>query len=81
MRKIRLDIDELEVESFEPGSGDAARGTVRGHGTQYGSCQGSCVYTCGGRTCEAPCVVDPTLYVTCAESCGWTDGINVCLYC
>lgn len=81
MRKIRLDIDALQVDSFETRAPEAERGTVRGHATQYGSCQGSCVQTCGGRTCEPPCENEPTIYVTCVESCGWTDGINVCIYC
>jgi hypothetical protein len=85
MRKIKLNIDALKVDSFETRPAEDGRGTVRGNGrgavTQYGSCQGSCVHTCGGPTCEAPCQVDPTMYVTCVESCGWTDGEFVCLYC
>jgi hypothetical protein len=31
MRKIRLDIDALAVESFSPAAGRGAAGTVRGH--------------------------------------------------
>ena len=81
MRKIKLDIDALEVDSFETKPAAVERGTVRGHATQYGSCQGSCVASCGGPTCESPCQVEPTFYLTCMESCGWTNGDVVCLYC
>jgi hypothetical protein len=36
MQKIRLELDRLEVESFEPAPhGAALRGTVRGHVTAY----------------------------------------------
>lgn len=81
MRKIKLDIDALEVDSFETRPAEGSRGTIRGHATQYGSCQGSCVQSCGGPTCEPPCQVEPTMYLTCVESCGWTGGDVVCLYC
>jgi hypothetical protein len=79
--KLRLEMDELEVESFEMHGVSPSRGTVKGHATQYGTCQRSCVQTCGGPTCEPPCEYDPTYYVTCVESCGWTDGVNVCIGC
>ncbi len=54
MKKITLDLDALEVESFEttPAGADEEAGTVFG----YYSCPGiTCAYTCGA---------------TCAESCG-----------
>ncbi len=56
MKKITLDLDALEVESFEttPAGDNEEAGTVFG----YGSCP-SCP-TCGAYTCDA----------TCAESCG-----------
>jgi hypothetical protein len=81
MRKMRLELDDLDVESFDTRPSEAGRGTVKGHATQYGSCQGSCVQTCGGPTCESPCEVEPTMYLTCMESCGWTGGGYVCIYC
>ena len=47
MRKLRLDVDELQVEAFETVLSGARRsGTVRGHDwTQYA------VYTCVGQGC------------------------------
>jgi hypothetical protein len=34
MRKLMLELDELQVESFETGSSLERRGTVRGHDTR-----------------------------------------------
>jgi hypothetical protein len=80
-RKLRLDLDVLEVQSFDTHDVDPARGTVKGHATNYGTCQGSCVQTCGGPTCEPPCEVEPTMWLTCIESCSWTNGVDVCIGC
>lgn len=57
MRKLKLQVESLAVESFEPASrGAPERGTVRGHGhTQdpcvstrenWETCQVSCMYAC-----------------------------------
>ena len=64
MRKLKLSLDALEVDSFHAvGAGDG-RGTVVGHtGTQYydescfGTCVGMCTRdgTCGEFTCAASC--------------------------
>jgi hypothetical protein len=35
MRKLSLEIDNLQVDSFETGIGADRRGTVRGHDTRY----------------------------------------------
>lgn len=69
MRKLRLSLDTLCVESFDTGAG-AGRGTVRGNFVDAGgviresdpwtcagdpvSCGGSCDATCG-RSCDATC--------------------------
>ncbi|MBV9107774.1 MAG: pinensin family lanthipeptide [Gemmatimonadetes bacterium] len=34
MRKLSLEIDDLQVDSFETGLGSDRRGTVRGHDTR-----------------------------------------------
>ncbi|MEM7352315.1 MAG: hypothetical protein AAF657_16055 [Acidobacteriota bacterium] len=69
MKKLRLDLDDLEVESFDttPAGEEANEGTVFGYSCPScpscgldlnetcGSCPGmSCQMTCGGATC-APC--------------------------
>jgi hypothetical protein len=92
MRKISLDVESLNVESFATTAMVDGRGTVEAHGptgytafcqcqyaTNYGTCQGTCVNTCGGPTCEDPCATgDDTCYLTCGAGCGWTNGDVVC---
>lgn len=55
MRKLRLDMDALKVDSFETEKGDAAkRGTVHGRvddgdgSALVGSCQQTCQFGCPG---------------------------------
>ena len=56
MRKIRLDLDSLEVETFVTTSADGAVGTVRGRdASDYTQCYGGCGGTvdwgaCGGES-------------------------------
>jgi len=73
MRKLRLDLDELAVESFAPADSATARGTVRGLASLYWEdCSPS--ETCAGA--GWPC--DPTdqscggscYEATCAPGCG-----------
>lgn len=40
--KLALEIDALEVTSFDPGSPDAERGTVHGNAITDASCDPSC---------------------------------------
>jgi hypothetical protein len=69
MRKLRLEIDELKVETFDAGGSDTG-GTVRAHeDTNYGGpcldpfddsinyCGTGQTYcgTCGGSTCAGTC--------------------------
>ncbi|HET7234223.1 MAG TPA: hypothetical protein VFJ16_29690 [Longimicrobium sp.] len=45
MRKVKLNLDGLVVETFAAGdSGPAERGTVKAHATAVG--QATCPYTC-----------------------------------
>ncbi|HEU0053280.1 MAG TPA: hypothetical protein VFQ39_08885 [Longimicrobium sp.] len=77
MRKIRLAVEELAVESFQTDAVGRKGGTVRGYVTQIDTC-GSCGSECA--TCQPfGC---PGNTVTCGfASCGRTDGIHVCIGC
>jgi hypothetical protein len=92
MRKTRLSLDSLDVESFETARVPQVGGTVHAHGptgftsycqcqqvTVYGTCQGTCVNTCGGPTCDEPCQSANTCYLTCIDRCGWTYGDVTCI--
>lgn len=76
MKKIRLRVETLAVESFT--TDDAARaivGTVEAHGTrQQHTCAASCYtcddgYTCFQTQCTDPTIPDPTCNTSCAEWC------------
>ncbi len=70
MKKFRLDIDALVVESFASSSRAPAFGTVKGHNAEGGSyfdCTENAEYTCN-------------LYRTCRQPCGFSDATN-CHYC
>jgi hypothetical protein len=61
MKKLKLSLDALEVQSFTTASGAPRRGTV--HGEQQCTC-----YTCTCPNCE-------TCNATCPETCGYScDG-------
>lgn len=45
MRKLRLDLDELSVHSFETSHEGGARGTVNAHAA-YTNTRPTCVYHC-----------------------------------
>jgi hypothetical protein len=71
MRKIRLKIDDLAVDSFKTAGKDAAKaGTVRGYETFWCSEDSGCA-TCQPGGC-------PHETSTCFQSCAMTDGYNVC---
>jgi hypothetical protein len=66
MRKLKMEIEELKVESFDPlGDDERELGTV--HARQYtegwGTCDGTCrQWTCDGscdQTCGPPASCDP----------------------
>jgi hypothetical protein len=43
MKKLRLEIDEIQVETFETGDEESTRGTVHGHHpTAWGTCTCEC---------------------------------------
>lgn len=75
MKKLRLDLDSLEVESFDTAEADEKRGTVQARATAYP----------GGPSCVNTCNVNDW---TCWESCGYgtcagatCDGAWTCPTC
>lgn len=85
MRKIRLELDALRVESFATDGGARGHGTVHGRNTMWG---GACeepppedsIYVCPVPTAQATCnqfTCDYTCGNTCSCGCtrtygGWT---------
>lgn len=74
MRKLKLSLDKLQVDSFHATNPEGLRGTVPAHGwTEYadescfGTCESNCTRdgSCAG-SCGASC------YGTCYASCGGT---------
>ena len=73
MNKLKLNLEELGVESFDTQAGVKEKGTVVGEqqcscaGTCYPAptCANTCAYTCDDATCPA-C---PTCANTCAQTC------------
>ena len=67
MAKMTLNLDALQVESFEPDPRRQERGTVHGHACSDSTCDqrlctctyalgegmGTCDYSCGGEPCQA----------------------------
>jgi hypothetical protein len=64
MRKMRLDLDGLQVESFATAATAGSRGTVRAHSglSEYNSCLATCGDPCqtGGASHQITCGVDCT---------------------
>jgi hypothetical protein len=55
MSKLKLEMDALQVESFEALRGEAGRGTIHGAAFSYPqiTCvEPSCRYDCSFRTCD-----------------------------
>jgi hypothetical protein len=55
-KKLRLNVEDLEVEAFTAAGGAARRGTVRGH-NDFAPTDATCMQTCGGQiqfTCPGP---------------------------
>jgi len=87
MKKLKLQLDELQVESFQTARGHATRGTVQGNApptsmcTDYIDCTwdfgcetqvASCNGSCGN-TCDATCgSCNGTCYGSCYGSCDAT---------
>lgn len=73
MKKLRLQMDELWVDSFRTESAPAEKGTVVAEQSgatcmyDYGTCAYSCRATCNGscppETCDFSCPVENTCYM------------------
>lgn len=75
MKRIRLDVEDLEVRSFTTADAAEPRGTVRAR--EYSLWEDSCVQACFPQTYEfATCgQTGPT----CGASCDWgCDSVHVC---
>lgn len=84
MKKIRLDVDMLSVETFSTTGAAGARGTVNAHDSQYGECYSvDCPGTGTGESeCSCPSICPDTCYMyscgrTMCDSCV-TCGGNTC---
>jgi hypothetical protein len=64
MRKLRMNLDALSVESFETAPAEPVRGTVQGQWSQPGTCDavvatcqlnGTCRFTCGSKCGSTTC--------------------------
>lgn len=68
MRKLKLDLDALAVESFEAEGGKSPRGTVVGRAQALPSADaGGCDGGGGGGGTGLYC--DPTVHYSCYQSC------------
>jgi hypothetical protein len=75
MRKLKLSLDELQVDSFHADPMGTARGTVMGrYFTEYAdeSCFESCNGTCGGGCGSYPASCNGTCYASCSGTCNAT---------
>jgi hypothetical protein len=90
MRKVKLELEQLQVESFATNVAGAAKGTVRGQ--QYTDAMYGCEYTVGQRCatvdpgawgCQnsgaASCVWCPADSQSC-QDCSWTNGDGAMCY-
>lgn len=80
MRKLKLDLEELRVDTFSPAGGEEREGTVFGEqitaGTCLNTCQLSCVASCIV-SCNISCV-RTCFQVTCAGTCNRTCIAILC---
>ena len=79
MKKLKLDLDALEIDTFEPAPLDEAEGTV--HGEQFGftgwlTCRYSCGFSCRGTCGAVSCFF--TCQVSCVRTCGVTCDRFTC---
>jgi hypothetical protein len=85
MRKLKLSLDALQVDSFEANGNKSLRGTVPANEwTQIAdeSCFGTCESDCTrNASCQGQCGTGASCYGTCYASCNGTcncTGATVC---
>ena len=82
MKKLRLDLDAIRVDTFSTTRAEEGRGTVKGHVCCCGCCPccctggNSCAGTCG--TCLTACGTCQTDCGTCATACGTCESCGTC---
>jgi hypothetical protein len=81
MRKLKLSVEDLQVDSFHATSAESTRGTVPGHAwTEYAdeSCFGTCDGMCTrDASCAGQCGTGASCYGTCHNSCNGTCNCTV----
>ena len=76
MKKLTLNLDSLEVQSFVTDEKRSERGTVRGE-QQPCTCYTQC--TCPGcPTCAGTCPADPSCADTCGDTCDDWSCLGTC---
>lgn len=72
MRKLKLRLEALQVESFEAAAGAAPRGTVHAHGYPYSDPEiGSCGCVTPVRTAPETCMNTCWIQETCEPGVCW----------
>lgn len=73
MKKIKLDLDRLEVDSFEVSEGEDVRATVVGYQTLNNTCR-NCLPTDGPSFCPDNCS-----YFGPADTCAYSCASEPCV--
>lgn len=71
MRKLRLKLEALQVESFTTDAGSVRRGTVQGQSGTYTGDDTYCTTLTEDVTYRIDRCGDPTVEATCPVSCGY----------
>ena len=74
MKKLKLSVEDLKVQSFNVNENNSNGGVVANNPTPYSGC----LETCGISVCVGECLTDAgTCVGTCNDTCGNTCG-NTC---
>jgi hypothetical protein len=66
MKKLKLNVDELSVESFEPVDQNDQRGTAHGYASTKCGLLDTCYASCmDPASCAATCTICPSYQATC----------------
>ncbi|HEX6747923.1 MAG TPA: hypothetical protein VF092_11585 [Longimicrobium sp.] len=78
MKKLRLDLDAIRVDTFTTTRAEGERGTVKGHVCCCCCCPCCCTggNSCGG-TCDT-CLTGCGTCQTCATACGTCESCGTC---
>jgi hypothetical protein len=77
MKKLKLDLDALEVDSFDPAPVEAGEGTVHAEQLTLPGCKlPSLVHTC--LSCPTNCVTCRHTCFTCHATCNYLSCLGTC---